>query len=111
LQISKELVQTDKNIALGIIYFPPSNSNVIGNDDYFHILESHLTDLSGEYNVMLVGDFNARTKDLDDSPVEITGSNGDMFDICTQTPLDLPIRVSKDMKPANKYGNELINFL
>lgn len=42
LSLSKELLQLDENLMLGVVYIPPENSNFY-NDDELMILESEVT--------------------------------------------------------------------
>ncbi len=78
-RFDKELFGMDKDLLLGNVYLPPSNSPYAG-EDMFADIERNLLDLGyTNYNVIIVGDFNAHTStkqdyiDLSDETVENLG--------------------------------------
>ena len=62
---------TYKNCVFGITYIPPERS-IFFKRDCFEKIENEIIELrSSGYNIILVGDFNSRTKTIPDF-VEIT---------------------------------------
>lgn len=67
-KIMKECVSFDDDLYLGFVYFPPESSTrekKIGVDHFKNLTET-VSKLNSN-NIILMGDFNARTKNLDDT--------------------------------------------
>ena len=65
-ELSKHFINTDKNIIVGVVYIPPESSKY-SNREAFASIESEMHDLiSDDKYILLAGDFNARTGELDD---------------------------------------------
>ena len=66
-KVKETLLGNVNPLAIGIVYFPPEGSKVNSTrNDYFFSLEQQISQFNGLYDIMLVGDFNSRTKDLPD---------------------------------------------
>ena len=103
-KINKEYIGYHDDLYLGIIYIPPESSTREKNvktDHYKNLLETTLKIKSN--NILLVGDFNARTKNLADTLVEEKHEE------------DVPIGFYSNIKTkrnnqdgtVNKYGKKL----
>ncbi|CAB4042175.1 Hypothetical predicted protein [Paramuricea clavata] len=64
-QISKELLNSNNDLYLCGVYIPPENS-VYFENEIFDILEDETSAFAAKGDVMLIGDFNARTGKLKD---------------------------------------------
>ena len=65
LSISKKVFNTDEDIYLGAIYIPPNDSKFYNPDKIeFLMLKSQI--FVFQINVLLMGDFNARTQNKQD---------------------------------------------
>lgn len=116
----------DKDIIIGIVYFPPEDSSYIHSTntrtDYFNILQEELCKQSENSNIFLCGDFNARTGILPDYQQSFPGNDGNLATLdcceldctnmiaCNEIPLNvLDNRVSQD-KGLNGYGRQLLQI-
>ena len=64
--IDKEILNCSSNILLGCIYLPPENTKYT-SPDAMNEIESEMTSIADDCNfVSLIGDFNAKTGDLED---------------------------------------------
>ena len=114
IQIDKKLLLTKKNLVLGTVYISPINStinnrtdNSFDSNETFATLYQHISSFSNENDILIGGDFNARTGDLIDF-IE-TENNEEVF-------LPLPeifenntfskSRINQDKK-YNNFGLEL----
>jgi hypothetical protein len=106
-KISKDLVGVD--VLCGAVYFEPENSKY-ANSECFELLENEISNHLNT-NILIIGDFNARTGSLTDvisddiyNPIENCDNNEVLSCVdCTIAP-----RVSKDCK-INNYGRQLIS--
>ena len=97
---------------IACVYIPPiCSSHRALNDNYFDVLESEIARFSLNADIMLCGDFNARTGNQSDQPSTVIGSNGAM-DTNTDNDelhLNVPLRQSID-STVNTYGKELLKL-
>ena len=113
LDIDKALLNIDCNVLYACIYFPPAGSPFYSHDsatgleylenEILKVHEVHQTEL------IITGDFNARTADFDDfvvsdNHVPLFREYNNVFREVVTTR-----RVSSD-KTINKWGRELLNF-
>jgi exonuclease III len=117
LSIKESTTDNVRPIALGVVYIPPESSvHNINKDDYFSILESDIARFKASHSIILLGDFNARTKCMEDYVLYIPGSDIDLGDRLDDNesnafPEDLNcIRVSKDKGPTNNFGKKLLEL-
>ena len=110
---------------LGMVYFAPENPKY-KTGDYFAVLCEELTSLPDNVDVLICGDFNARTSNFPDylEPTHEDGSDGGLstllpneacqtFDhmFCEHLMNNKALhRASKDAKRTNKYGKQLLSF-
>ena len=76
--------------------------------DHFKMLTEKYASIPSEH-VILVGDFNARTKDYDDT---VTNNGGDFLEVEAsgiKASRKVPKRNNRDKK-ANKYGRKLVDL-
>jgi hypothetical protein len=116
LKVDKCLTHSDKDTALCAVYFPPQGSICnLGQEDYFLKLEQDCAKYH-EFQLLICGDFNARTKNNSDIPVNAMGSENpcaqnnvlvqsDEFPPELQQP-----RASKDTG-TNEYGKKNYQLL
>ena len=94
--------------AIGFLYLPPQSSNheIFGWDD---ILEDNLIELMAKYedNIIVLGDFNARTGALNDSRNEFEDKYHNIT-YPSETASDKP-RASMD-KNTNAFGSKLVQL-
>ena len=66
VSVDKQLTKLTETLYLGAVYIPPENSRFYTNDD-FEILETSVANFcSNNKFVILAGDFNSRTSELND---------------------------------------------
>ena len=118
VKIDKELTCTDKHTALAAVYFPPNGSvHNIGKNDYFNLLEQDCAKFINllDYQLVICGDMNARTKDLPDFCLEFEGTDHPPFYNqlghihSKEFPICMQKRISKDTC-VNEYGKKLLDF-
>ena len=106
-KISKSILQKRKDLYICSVYIPPENSTYF-DPDIFETLENEIDYfLRLGHNVLLLGDFNARTSNNNDT-INTEGSDfitGDLSDLSLKTVL----RNSFD-SAYNSHGNKLISF-
>lgn len=122
---SSDIMKLDKDLLLGCIYLPPENSKY-ASSEAFNEIEDEMLDILSKNSccVCTVGDFNAKTRHLnevvipDDSLFDILDDIGDdddfrsyIYDFEELKKLYFPLsRFSEDISPANNYGYKLIDF-
>lgn len=107
LKISKSIGICDKNIYLCAAYTPPSESPYF-TEEFFNTLHTEIVHFQAQGNVMVCGDFNARTGKENDC-IESKGNNH----VFGQTPLHLtPTQIKRNNsdKIVNKNGRELVHL-
>ena len=111
--IKKTLFNSEKPLLIGIVYFPPEPATCnVYREDYFMTLENDIAMYQGDFNIFVMGDFNARTQALSDESKRFEGSNGpNQLENLTIFPDGLSgIRNSQDRKPPNNYGRKLVEL-
>lgn len=91
------------------VYFPPEMSPFYSNLEIegFQELETMISE-SGDCEVLLCGDFNARTGDLlEFTHYDDTELQDEFIDVLNNT--DVPVRKNVD-KSVNRFGRSLIKF-
>jgi len=115
LKLSCQYFDTEKDIFIGAIYMPPESSSYYRNNesvDPFLVLESAVMKYGDLGEILLMGDFNARTATLKDY-IEIETHN-DHFPLQSKTPSALSRqccleRNNLDTK-VNSFGRKLITL-
>lgn len=115
------MTKTDTDILCGVVYIPPENSPYAANDP-FNEIQTELNNFADKYNSFyLFGDFNARTKQLDDFIFIDEGLMSELGseNIISEYHTDLQnfensfvkvSRINMD-KSFNNYGYRFIDFL
>ena len=102
---------------LGTVYIPPSNSEYY-NDDLFDDIIDDMSYITSQYDkpYVLIGDFNARTGNIDDIETDFACFNNiDLYEyydtnaLINTTTNELKPRVNKDTI-VNSSGHKLIEF-
>ena len=106
-KLDKDFFNFNEDVYVGIIYIPPENSSREKRIkvDHFENLLDKVTKIDSN-NIILVGDFNARTKDLSDT------IGNDQNDVSMPQLISSKvkyIRTNQDGK-MNKYGKKLVDF-
>ena len=115
LQMKENTVGNTRPIAMGVVYLPPESSvHNVDKEDYFMMLESDIAKFKTTHSILLIGDFNARTKCSEDYSPCIPGSEADVgVRIIENAPFPKElncIRVSKDQGPINNFGKKLLDM-
>ena len=66
VDISKNLISIENNILLGCTYIPPEYSKYSSPDSYIEVEEELLGFSQNTQNIVILGDFNARTSTVND---------------------------------------------
>ncbi|MCG7875884.1 MAG: reverse transcriptase family protein [Candidatus Thiodiazotropha endolucinida] len=113
VQISKKAHKIDKDVLIGAVYVPPQQSKFF-NDDEFELFEQEISSsCSKDCYVILTGDFNAQTSDLQDfTSADSFLSEYFQFDDCTIDFFDQKsvlerhnIQVNRASKDKKKNGS------
>ena len=107
-------------IVIGIVYIPPESSPYF-NKDTFTILQDEINNLSTEKNILLLGDFNARTQSLPDYVIGDTEVNSsvelsnELLDYMNEPNkllnIGIPLeRANQDKCKPNSHGYKLIEL-
>ena len=84
-----------------------------GNGELFDILEKDIIHFSRFYRILICGEMNARTGNLDDRLLEVLGSVGDSFNIDYDNVI-WPVEISVPRKSCdhivNRYGKLLLDL-
>lgn len=114
-EISKRFTNLEKNLLVGIVYISPENSKYSCRDS-FSMIELEMQELSADdKQVILTGDFNARTGTVVDF-YDIETEGKDQFSEIFQTMETEPTFTSNDRlrnnedKAQNTYGKLLIEL-
>ena len=116
-------MKTLSDTLIGGVYIPPENSKYSSKDAFDEIEEDLLSLLGSINNYALIGDFNARTKTLDDFTipadefVDFVNDEIDcdvrefLYDYQTLVKLNISLeRVSQDKARPNTFGYKLADF-
>ncbi|CAG2233970.1 unnamed protein product [Mytilus edulis] len=123
VSISNELLLDDKELLLGCVYIPPENSKYASKEVFTEIEDELLHLQDNRCNIALLGDFNAKTRTLDDFVVpddslfEVLNNFDDnellvyLYDYqkLLLHNISLP-RFSEDTSSVNNYGYKLLDF-
>ena len=125
--IDKSFLHTDENLILGVCYVSPENSNYSSISAFDEIEADIIENFSNNRNIILLGDFNAKTKqtndlDLDNTGIpEITNQGNIFYPIDTHDKNNTILknlhnnelkvnRNSEDKNNMNNFGHKLINM-
>ena len=108
-------VQND--VAVCSVYFPPDGSSCnYERDDYFDLLQNDILHYQPNFDIVILGDVNARTGELHDYNVHLDGDDDDFIDPNIRIPIEsFPdymncSRMSLDRENVNTYGRKLIDL-
>ena len=105
LKICKSIMKIDKDIYICGIYVPPTNSEY-AIDQPFEQIENDVSELPGNCYTLLVGDFNARTGELQDIMLDSNTPEIETVPIHANV-TKLGRRLNMDLE-TNTYGRKLI---
>ena len=110
VKIKKESFGLSNDIHLGTVYFSPEKYENKKGKDYINELEEDVNCYKQEGDVLLVGDFNARTGNLQDTVnfSKYFDRSNDITDCSTNSHV-LPLRKSEDNVETCR-GRDLIDF-
>ena len=122
LKLCKIGLGLERDVYLCSIYFPPANSTWV-EDDLFITLYDHISSIKESDGILIIGDTNARTSNLNELPVVTDGRDPDIISNNEEYFEDLDIsfidrlrknnvfeRKSLDFGNLNAFGTELINL-
>ena len=107
LKLDKTFFNMETDIYLLVVYVPPHNSSfTMKSEDLFQLIESDISKLSRIGQLLVCGDFNARTSK---EPDYYTHDNiNDPIDLPFNYTQDIPIRRNNlDIKGVDHHGNQL----
>ena len=106
-KIKKEYIGYREDLYICMVYIPPecSTREIREKMDHFKILENTTSKIDSD-NIILLGDFNARTQTLDDT---ITKSKGD-DSLPTQFYSKVTSKRCNQDLSRNKYGQKLTEY-
>ena len=110
LRLDKTFFHLDNDIYLCNCYIPPQNSNILKqyNEIPFDILRTELHMFGSKGDLIILGDFNSRTGNIQESfhsAYDMTNTNYSTPDINTET--NIPVRVDEDAT-VNQFGKQVI---
>ena len=110
VQINSKILEMEENVLLSAIYIPPINSLYSKNDD-FELLEEYINNLQlSNNNIILMGDFNAKTKNLTDYLILNENDELSQLDgIFDQKYVKIK-RISQDAHELDSFGHKLLNM-
>ena len=109
-KLDKKIYNYGEDVYIGFVYIPPMESSreKKKNDDHFRMLNDKIAKIPSEH-VILIGDFNARTREYTDTLSDIDDKLEDLEMPGLQAPKNIPQRNNQDKK-ANKYGRKLVDL-
>ncbi|CAG2212781.1 unnamed protein product [Mytilus edulis] len=121
IEISNQISSLDQHTLFGCTYVPPEFSKYSSDESFIEIEEELLKFSQGIKNIVIVGDFNARTsslKDYVDDDInlqeilqieeDIINDNTSSYSILKEN--NILQRFNKDTGRVNKYGTKLLDF-
>ncbi len=105
MKLDRSFFKTDHNIFLCAAYIPPEDSPQY--DNTFPTLENDIPLLAKDGQIMLIGDFNARTGNLKDY---ILSDSLNHIPLPPNYTPDLPLPRNNMDSKTNQHGKELINL-
>ena len=122
VRVNKDLSHTPQDLIIGSCYIPPENSPYSSQDAFIEIENELIDYFHSESCIMLLGDFNAKTKtmndllDMNEQTLDIADDIDVFYDLCTdiQTTMlqcNMNIeRTSRDESNCNNHGHRLIDL-
>ncbi len=112
LKIDRSIASANKDIYLGAIYLPPEKSSYYANQtiDSWDVVEREITIFKGKGDLLLCGDFNARTGRLQDFiPHDCHDKYVNLPNSYTPDPHNIIERNNLDCT-INSHGRRLVNI-
>jgi hypothetical protein len=103
-------------VILGIVYIPPEYTSYSSPDAFGQIETEYMQLITNYKNIVLVGDFNARTAEEKDYIFLEDYEFGDdlqgisINEVCNLDIFGIPCRRTSKDKGKNRYGNFLLDF-
>ena len=119
--LQKSFFDLKKDVYLGNVYIVPENSAYLRHDE-FDLLYHYMKKNPDNAEVLLCGDYNARTGEMPDLEAQFCGNNGDLENLLPPEDkethgimehlfdIDMLNRRSMDGNVVNKHGRQLIEF-
>ncbi|XP_060554602.1 uncharacterized protein LOC132715603 [Ruditapes philippinarum] len=120
--VSKSICKTDNDLLCGVIYIPPEYSEYSVEDPFLEIQNDYSNFIDKYDSFCLFGDFNSRTKSLDDYIILDTDffESQNLEELCSEYNIEMSMfdsavnvkrtRINSD-KTSNNYGSQLLDFL
>ena len=122
IRLRKDAFVFPADIYIGIVYFSPEGSTCI-DDDLFMLLQTDIANVPAGSEILICGDFNARTNILADfTDNSVPGNDGDLLDLLPPGEQNNAwvkdilvdkgalVRYNMDKSRANSYGLQLIDL-
>ena len=122
VRLRKECFGFLRDVMLGCVYIAPEHSTHT-REDAFNMLESEIACISKDQDIMICGDYNARTGLLPDFSAHCLSGNDDSLPVkvpsddligeqITRCLIDrgMLLRYSEDNKSVNNYGKKLLDM-
>ena len=110
MKLSKQYFNFVRDLYISVVYVCPKNSSFAKkSDDIFELLENDICKFSKDGDILLTGDFNARTNT---TPDYCTNDDiGEFIDLPVDYQQDVPlIRFNSDNNPVDFNGDKLLNL-
>ena len=110
IEINSEILETEKNVVLSAIYVPPAGTAYSSEDD-FDLIEQMLHDWQVlNKNIILTGDFNAKTKNENDYLILNVHDAFENLDGIFDENVIKTDRKNQDTHAVDLFGRKLLNL-
>lgn len=103
----------NKPLMIGAVYlYHEHSTGNVSRDDFFQLLSNDLQSFGEDYRVCLIGDFNARTGNMSDIPLEVEGSDveNNFVPVNVAFPAVFCSQRKSIDKVHNNYGSQLLDL-
>lgn len=107
VQLDSAVFGFERDVYMGIVYIKPGNARM--RDQYFTELENDTIKYKGKGDVILTGDFNARTSTESDY-IHNDDSSSSYISLPDSYTQDLPLHRNNSDNVCNGYGTSLLNM-
>ena len=108
LKINKDILNLDKNLYIGGIYLPPINSTY-AEKNIFETMEKDFSDFLIDGYILVVGDLNSRSGNLNDFLVRYKGDDMVNLDLSQKYEDEPNPRFNTDSE-VNQYGRKMVQM-
>ena len=110
IEINTKILNLTENLVVSAVYIPPAGSLYSGEED-FDILDTMINEMQSTYkNIILIGDFNAKTHELLDYMVVNENDPLYQLGIFDQKSVTTE-RKNQDKHEVDSFGKKTFKFL